>query len=205
MIIQRIRPLANDHPEDPASCKWSSWGSGPFQMIIQRIWPLANDHPENLASFKWSFRGSGLLQIIIRHPPHPNHLSQDLNSISCTLLEQFALVPVSWGSPYQSLFLRNELEKSLRSVFSWGTNWKRDWDRCSIIYWLSTTKYQHHCYTILALAQPVHGFRGGTGLFLLALDQYRVCVPLYIDKSGDIIKCQRSLAGWQIRGCPYIT
>ena len=101
-------------------------------------------------------------------------------------------------SPYQSLFLRNELEKSLRSVFSWGTNWKRDWDRCSIIYWLSTTKYQHHCYTILALAQPVHGFRGGTGLFLLALDQYRVCVPLYIDKSGDIIKCQRSLAGWQI-------
>ena len=30
--------------------------------------------------------------MIIRHPRHPNHLSQDLDSISRTFLEQFVLV-----------------------------------------------------------------------------------------------------------------
>ena len=45
MIIRKIWPLANDHPEGLAICKWSSGGSGPLQMIIQRILPLANDHP----------------------------------------------------------------------------------------------------------------------------------------------------------------
>ena len=37
MIIRRIWPLANDHLEKTASCKWSSGGSGHLQMIIQRI------------------------------------------------------------------------------------------------------------------------------------------------------------------------
>ena len=36
-----------------------------------------------------NFAGTGLLQMIIRHP---NDLSQDLDSISRTFLEQFALV-----------------------------------------------------------------------------------------------------------------
>ena len=94
MIIKRIWPLENDHPDDPATCNWSSRGSGLLQMIIRRIWPLANDHPEDLASYKWSYGGTGLLQMIIRHPRHPNHLSQDLNSISRTFLEQFALVSI---------------------------------------------------------------------------------------------------------------
>ena len=53
-------------------------------MIIQRIWPLAHDHLEGLASYKWS-------SVI---PRHPNHLSQDPDSISRTFLEQFALVLV---------------------------------------------------------------------------------------------------------------
>ena len=52
MIIQRVRPLANDHPEDLASCRWSSRGAGLLQMIIQMIRPLANDHPEGPASCK---------------------------------------------------------------------------------------------------------------------------------------------------------
>ena len=73
MIILRIRPLANDHPEDPASCKWSSGGSGLLQMISA---------------------GTGLLQMIICHPRHPNHLSQDLDSTSWSFLEQFALVVI---------------------------------------------------------------------------------------------------------------
>ena len=92
MIIRRIWPLANDHPEDPATCKWSSGGSDNLQMIIWRIRPLANDHPEDQASCKWSSGGTGLLQMIICHPRHPNHLSQDLNSILWTFLEQFAVV-----------------------------------------------------------------------------------------------------------------
>ena len=50
LIIRKMRPLANDHPEDPAT---------------------SNDH---------------------LYPRHPNHLSQDLDSISRTFLEQFALV-----------------------------------------------------------------------------------------------------------------
>ena len=35
MIIQRDRPLANDHPEDLASCKLSPGGTGLLQMIIR--------------------------------------------------------------------------------------------------------------------------------------------------------------------------
>ena len=35
MIFQRTRPLATDYPEDPASCKWSSGGTGLLQMIIR--------------------------------------------------------------------------------------------------------------------------------------------------------------------------
>ena len=63
-------------------------------MIIWRNWPFAYYHLEDLAFYKWSSGGSGLLQIIIWHPHHPNHLSQDLNSISRTFLEQFALVSI---------------------------------------------------------------------------------------------------------------
>ena len=55
----------NDHPEDPASCKWLSRGSGHLQMIIWRDRPLANDHPEDPAFCKWSSGGSGLLQMVI--------------------------------------------------------------------------------------------------------------------------------------------
>ena len=94
MIIWRIRPLANDRLDDSAICEWSSRRSGLLQMIIRRIWPLANDHPEDLASCKWSSGGTGLLQMIICHPRRPNYLSQDLNSISRTFLEQFALVSI---------------------------------------------------------------------------------------------------------------
>ena len=67
MIIRGARPHATDHPEDPASCKWSSGGSGRF----------ANDLPDDLASRKWSFGGSCLLQMIIwRDWPLANdHLS----------------------------------------------------------------------------------------------------------------------------------
>ena len=65
LALQRIRPLSNDHPEDLATCKWSSGGSGHLQMIIWRDRPLANDHLEDLASCKWSSGGSGLLQMII--------------------------------------------------------------------------------------------------------------------------------------------
>ena len=101
MIIRRIQPLANDHPEDPTSCKWLSRGYGLLQMIIQRIRPLANDHLEDLASCKWSSGGTGLLQMIIRHPCHPNHLSQDPDSISRTFLEQFVLVSCIRSSPIQ--------------------------------------------------------------------------------------------------------
>ena len=92
MIIWRIQPPAKDHARNPASCNWSFEGSSFLQMIIWRIRPLANDHLEDLASCKWSSGGTGLLQMIIRHPRHPNHLSQDLDSISRTFLEQFALV-----------------------------------------------------------------------------------------------------------------
>ena len=34
MIIRRDQPLTNDNPEEPASCKWSSRGTGLLQMII---------------------------------------------------------------------------------------------------------------------------------------------------------------------------
>ena len=66
MIIWRIPPLANDHPEDPASFIWSSERSGLLKMIIWRIPPLANNHPEDPATCKWSSEGSSLLQMIIQ-------------------------------------------------------------------------------------------------------------------------------------------
>ena len=64
--LQMIWPLAIDHPEDLATCKWSSRGTGHLQMIIWRIWPLPNDHLEDPASCKWSSRWSRRLQMIIR-------------------------------------------------------------------------------------------------------------------------------------------
>ena len=54
MIIRRGQPLANNHPEGSASCKWSSQGVGLLQMITLRDQPLANDHPEEPSSCKWS-------------------------------------------------------------------------------------------------------------------------------------------------------
>ena len=103
MIIQKIRPLANDQLEDLATCKWSSGGSGHLQMIIWRDRPLANDHPEDPASCKWSSGGSGLLQMIICHPRHPNHLSQDPDSILRTFLEKLVLVLFQYF-PYDRAF-----------------------------------------------------------------------------------------------------
>ena len=43
VIVPVIVVVANDHPEDLTSCKWSSGESNILQIIIQRIWPLAND------------------------------------------------------------------------------------------------------------------------------------------------------------------
>ena len=43
-IIQRIRPFANDHPEDLGSCKWSSGGTGRLQMITRHP-----RHPNHLS------------------------------------------------------------------------------------------------------------------------------------------------------------
>ena len=42
MIIRIDRPLENDHPDGPASCKWSSGRTGLKQMIIRmdRPWSL---------------------------------------------------------------------------------------------------------------------------------------------------------------------
>ena len=70
LIILRIRPLANDHLEGPAICKWTSWGSG---------------------LFNWPSGGTGLSQMIIRQPRHPSHLCQDPDSILWTFLGQFFL------------------------------------------------------------------------------------------------------------------
>ena len=100
MIIRRGRPLANDHPEGLASCKWSSGGTSLLQIIIQRGWPPAKDHTEGPASCKWSSGGTGLLKIIFYQPRHSSHLCQDPDSISRTFLEQFVLVIVfisSWN------------------------------------------------------------------------------------------------------------
>ena len=38
--------VINEHLEGPASCKWSSWGTGLSQMIIWINQPPANDHPK---------------------------------------------------------------------------------------------------------------------------------------------------------------
>ena len=62
---RRDRPITNDHPEEPAYCKWSSRGTGLLKMIIWMDQPLANDHPDGPASCKWSSRETGLLQMII--------------------------------------------------------------------------------------------------------------------------------------------
>ena len=65
MIIWMERPLANDHPDGLASCKWSSGWNGLLQMIFGIDWPLANDHLDGTASCKWSSGWTGLLKMII--------------------------------------------------------------------------------------------------------------------------------------------
>ena len=57
IIIQRIRPLANDHPEDKASCKWSSAGTGLLQMIIH--------HPSHLCQDPDSISRTFLEQLVL--------------------------------------------------------------------------------------------------------------------------------------------
>ena len=64
MVIPVDLPLANDHPDGPASCKWSSGGASLLQTITMRDQPHANDHPDEPASCKWSSGGASLLQII---------------------------------------------------------------------------------------------------------------------------------------------
>ena len=59
------RPIANDHPEEPTSCKSSSRGASLLQIIIQRGRLFANDHSKGWASCKWSSWVVRLLQIII--------------------------------------------------------------------------------------------------------------------------------------------
>ena len=67
MIVKmRSLPLANGHPEGPASYIWWSGGTGLLQMVIWRDRPFANDHSERPASCKWWSGGTGLLQMIIR-------------------------------------------------------------------------------------------------------------------------------------------
>ena len=71
--------IANDHPEDPAACKWSSEGTSLLQIVIGRIRPLENSHPEDPATWKWSSGGSGHLEMIMQrvrplandHPEDP--------------------------------------------------------------------------------------------------------------------------------------
>ena len=65
MIILMDWPLANDHPDRPASCKWSSGLISLLQMLIRMERPLANDYQDGPASFEWPSRSTGLLQIII--------------------------------------------------------------------------------------------------------------------------------------------
>ena len=78
MIICMIRPPANDHMEDPASCKWSSRGTGLLQTIIWRDQPPANDHLEDPPSCKWSSENSCHLQMIIRrNRPFANDHPED--------------------------------------------------------------------------------------------------------------------------------
>ena len=66
MIILIDWPLANDHLDGLAPCKWSSWWTDLSQMINWNDWPLANDHLDRsvyckwltgwMISCKWSFR-----------------------------------------------------------------------------------------------------------------------------------------------------
>ena len=60
-VVVKMRgwPLVNDHPDGPASCKWSTVWTGLLQMIIRMNWPLANDHPE--------------LEVGVKHPTKKNH------------------------------------------------------------------------------------------------------------------------------------
>ena len=68
----------------------SRGASNPRCLKVLKV--VGYDHLEDLAFCKWSSGGTGLLQMVIPHPRHPNHLSQDRDSISRTFLEQFAHV-----------------------------------------------------------------------------------------------------------------
>ena len=52
MMMQRGRPLANDHLDGQFFCKWSSKWTDLLQMIIQRGRLLANVHPNGPTTCK---------------------------------------------------------------------------------------------------------------------------------------------------------
>ena len=65
MIDWMGQPLPNDHPDQPASCKWSSGRTILLQITIRMDRTLANDHLDGPASWKWSSTWTNPLQMII--------------------------------------------------------------------------------------------------------------------------------------------
>ena len=66
MIIRMAWPLANDHPDGLAFCKWSFWWTGLLQMIIEMDRPHANYHLDGPTSCEWSSGRTSLLQMVIQ-------------------------------------------------------------------------------------------------------------------------------------------
>ena len=103
MIIRMDRPLANDHPDGPASCKQSSGWTRLLQKIIRMDRPLANDPSQlifsaakGIFSFSKYFTPFPLLQIFSPakiYFPSPNSFLNFLSQV-CSHLK------INFPSPY---------------------------------------------------------------------------------------------------------
>ena len=107
-MILMDRPLANDHVDGPASCKWSSGWTSLLQMIIRMDLPLANDHPDGPASCKWS---SGWIITYLVYQPYPSQFLFSSTKIWINFKFHIPAIDSYWGQ--------------------WGS-----WSACSKACWL---------------------------------------------------------------------
>ena len=108
MILQGGQPLANDHAEGLASCKWSARGGGLLRIIIHSGPPLANDHlsPPSPSSPMQGFRfnlaelsrtiWSGSFCLAVCHLASNFLLFHLQKNISLTLIILFAILYINW-------------------------------------------------------------------------------------------------------------
>ena len=144
MTIQMDWPLANNHPDGPASCKCLSGWTGLLQIIIQRDQHLPNDHPDqpdsskkhhplpqNISSWSSNLKDQGSISI----KKTRTLCSRKNTKCSCSLIPQGSIscAVLGYAGYYTSM-----------AMFAWMTVrsfWKFSYNFCDVSKNKSASKF----------------------------------------------------------------